>query len=262
MDLGLANKAVLILASSKGLGRATALEYAAEGARVMITGRNQEELIKTATSIKDQTGNEVHYFPADVSRGEDLKALVAETVKRFGTIDVLVNNSGGPPAGKFDDFNDEDWYKAFDLNLLSYIRAIREVLPYMKEQKGGRIVNVTSTSIKQPLENLLLSNTLRLGVVGLAKTLSLELAKDQILINTIGPGTIKTDRVVEFDTLKANELGVSIEEVQAMKQQQIAIGRYGEPAEFAKTLIFLGSFANTYVTGQTLLVDGGLVKAI
>ncbi|GAA0357460.1 SDR family oxidoreductase [Bacillus horti] len=262
MDLGLQGKKVLVLASSKGLGRATATQFAAEGADVMLTSRKEEELIKTAAEIKEQTGRDVSYFVADVSKGEDLEKLIAATAERFGTIDVLVNNSGGPPAGKFDDFNDQDWYNAFELTLLSYIRTIRGVLPYMKKQKSGRIINITSSSIKQPIENLLLSNTLRLGVVGLAKSLALELAKDQILINTVGPGQIRTDRVVEFDEAKAKELGTSIDAVQSSKQEQIAIGRYGEPDEFAKTLLFLGSFANTYVTGQTLLVDGGLVKAI
>lgn len=262
MDLGLKGKAVLVLASSKGLGRATALQFASEGARVMLTSRNEQELKRTAEDIQQQTGQEVHYIQADVSQGEDIKRLVDATLESFGTIDVLVNNSGGPPAGKFEDFQDEDWYKAFDLNLLSYIRAIREVLPVMKKQQSGRIVNITSSSIKQPIDNLLLSNTLRLGVVGLAKTLALELAQDNILINTVGPGVIKTDRIIELDSIKAKELGVSLEEIQETKQGQIAIGRYGEPHEFAKTILFFGSFANTYITGQTLLVDGGLVKAI
>lgn len=262
MDLGLKGKAVLVLASSKGLGRATALQFASEGARVMLTSRNEQELKRTAEDIQQQTGQEVHYIQADVSQGEDIKRLVDATIQRFGTIDVLVNNAGGPPAGKFEDFQDEDWYKAFDLNLLSYIRAIREVLPVMKKQQSGRIVNITSSSIKQPIDNLLLSNTLRLGVVGLAKTLALELAQDNILINTVGPGVIKTDRIIELDSIKAKELGVSLEEIQETKQGQIAIGRYGEPHEFAKTILFFGSFANTYITGQTLLVDGGLVKAI
>lgn len=262
MDLGLKGKAVLVLASSKGLGRATALQFASEGARVMLTSRNEQELKRTAEDIQQQTGQEVHYIQADVSQGEDIKRLVDATLESFGTINVLVNNAGGPPAGKFEDFQDEDWYKAFDLNLLSYIRAIREVLPVMKKQQSGRIVNITSSSIKQPIDNLLLSNTLRLGVVGLAKTLALELAQDNILINTVGPGVIKTDRIIELDSIKAKELGVSLEEIQETKQGQIAIGRYGEPHEFAKTILFFGSFANTYITGQTLLVDGGLVKAI
>lgn len=262
MDLGLSGKSVLVLASSKGLGKATALEYAAEGARVMLASRDEEELKRTAEELKTATGQDVQYTRVDLTQAEDIKNLVAQTVESFGTIDVLINNSGGPPAGKFESFQDEDWYKAFDLNLLSYVRVIREVLPFMKKQQSGRIVNITSSAIKQPVDNLLLSNTLRLGVVGLAKTLALDLAKDNILINTVGPGSIKTDRIIELDTIKAKELNVTIEELQESKQAQIAIGRYGEPQEFAKTIVFFGSFANTYVTGQTLLVEGGLVKAL
>ncbi|OIJ08216.1 3-oxoacyl-ACP reductase [Anaerobacillus arseniciselenatis] len=262
MDLGLKNKAVLVLASSKGLGKATALEYVSHGASVMISSRNENELVITAKQIKQLTGQEVVYCVADVSSYHDIKNLVTKTVEQFGTIDVLINNAGGPPAGGFDDFNDDDWQKSFELNLLSVIRTIREVLPYMKKQGSGRIVNIASSSIKQPIDHLILSNTFRTGMVGLAKTLSSELAKDNILINTIGPGQIKTDRIGEFDKAKAESLGITQEEVQRTKENQIPLGRYGTPGEFAKVMVFFGSYANTYVTGQSLLVEGGMVKSL
>ncbi|WP_163140397.1 SDR family oxidoreductase [Bacillus sp. 22-7] len=262
MDLGLLNKSVLVLASSKGLGKAIATEYAAQGARVMIASRNLDVLVQTAKEIQELTGNEVNFCSVDVSKREDIVRLVQQTVEQYGTIDVLINNAGGPPPGVFDDFDDESWQQAFELNLLSFIRTIREVLPFMKQQGSGRIINIASSSIKQPIDNLILSNTFRNGIIGLAKTLSSELAKDNILINTIGPGQIKTDRAVEFDMAKAQQLDVTLEEIQLTKERQIPLGRYGTPEEFANVAVFLGSFANTYVTGQGLLVDGGMVKAL
>ncbi|MEN2768536.1 SDR family oxidoreductase [Ornithinibacillus xuwenensis] len=263
MDLGLENKSVLVLAASKGLGKATAYQFAAEGARVVIASRNEQELIATTKEIQEGTHNSnIFYKACDVTNPNAIKELTQYAVNKNGTVDVLVNNSGGPPAGGFDSFEDDAWQKAFELNLLSYVRAIREVLPYMRKQQGGHIINFTSSSIKQTLDNLILSNTFRAGVVGLAKSLSQELAKDNILINTIGPGRIATDRVEELDQMRAESLGVSYEDVKTTTEQSIPIGRYGLPKEFAKQVVFLCSSANTYVTGQTLLIDGGLVKAL
>lgn len=263
MDLGLKNKSVIVMAASKGLGKATALEFASEGAHVVISSRNEEELQATVEEIKQKTNNSnVYYQTCDVTNTDDIKNLVQFTVAKNGTVDVLVNNAGGPPAGGFEKFDDNAWQKAFELNLLSFIRAIREVLPYMQNQKRGHIINFTSSSIKQTLDNLILSNTFRAGVVGLAKSLSQELAKDNILINTIGPGRIATDRVAQLDEIRANNLGVSYEEIRSSTEESIPMGRYGLPEEFAKQAVFLCSGANTYVTGQTLLVDGGLVKAL
>ncbi|MBB6448614.1 3-oxoacyl-[acyl-carrier protein] reductase [Geomicrobium halophilum] len=178
------------------------------------------------------------------------------TAEKFGSID------GGPPAGTFKDFTDDDWQQSFELQLLSYIRSIREVLSYMQKQKGGRIINIASSSIKQPIDNLILSNTFRNGIAGLAKSLASELATDNILINTIGPGIIKTNRVSEIDKVNAQKARTSTESIELEKLKQIPIGRYGEPDEFAKFLVYLASFANTYVTGQSLLVEGGMVKAL
>ncbi|WP_047981810.1 SDR family oxidoreductase [Ornithinibacillus contaminans] len=263
MDLGLANKSVIVMAASKGLGKATAQQFAAEGARVVIASRNEAELKATIAEIQENTPtSQLFYKTCDVTKPADIKELVQFTAETNGTVDVLVNNAGGPPAGGFEKFEDDAWQKAFELNLLSYVRAIREVLPYMQQQQRGHIINFTSSSIKQTLDNLILSNTFRAGVVGLAKSLSQELAKDNILINTIGPGRIATDRVAELDQIRANSLGISYEEIRSNTEKSIPIGRYGKPEEFARQAVFLCSSANTYVTGQTLLVDGGLVKAL
>lgn len=263
MDLGLTGKSVIVLAASKGLGKATALEFAKEGARVVIASRDEEELKAAVSDIQTQTGNQnVYSKTCDVTSAGDMAELVDFAVKQNGTVDVLVNNAGGPPAGGFQDFDDDSWQRAFELTLLSYVRAIRQVLPYMQKQKRGHIVNFTSSSMKQSLDNLLLSNTFRAGVVGLAKSLSQELAPDNILINTIGPGRIATDRLRQLDEITAHNKGVSYEEVKAASESSIPMGRYGEPNEFAKQTVFLCSSANTYVTGQTILVDGGLVKAL
>lgn len=262
LDLGLKGKSVLVLAASKGLGKATAAAFAREEARVMLASRDADALARAAYEIEKQTGRKVPFTAADITRPEDIRRLVRETSERFGTIDVLVNNAGGPPAGTFEQFADEDWYHAFELNLLSYIRTIREVLPLMKKQGGGRIVNFASASTKQALDNLILSNTFRSGIVGLAKSLSIELGNYGILINTIGPGRIATDRIAELDEKKAEATGQSVEEIRKTAEMNIPLGRSGEPEEFAKIAVFLGSYANTYVTGQTFLVDGGMVKAI
>lgn len=261
MDLGLTNKVVLVVASSKGLGKAVAKELAKEGANVMLTSRSAESLKKAAEEIQEEAKGKIAYFPADITKPEDIKSLVKETREKLGKIDVLVNNAGGPPSGNFLDFNDEDWEKAFQLNLFSYIRLIREVLPDLK-QEGGKILNIASSSVKAVLPNLILSNTFRNGINGLSKSLAIELAPDKILVNTIGPGRIATDRIQELDQAKAESQNRSLEEVTEESEKSIPAGRYGEPEEFAKAAVFLVSGANTYVTGQSLLVDGGMVTAI
>lgn len=263
LDLGLNRKSVVVMAASKGLGKATALEFAKEGASVFISSRSEAELKKAVEEIRSASGNEqVFYQVCDITNPKDIQSLIKEVVNQNGTVDVLVNNAGGPPAGTFDKFQDDDWQNAFELNLLSFIRTIREVLPYMKEQKSGRIVNFASSSIKQTIDNLLLSNTFRAGIVGLVKGLSQELGEHNILINTLGPGRIGTDRLTELDQVRAEKLSVSVKDVQQQAERSIPMGRYGEPEEFAKVAVFLGSGANTYLTGQSLVVDGGMVKAL
>jgi 3-oxoacyl-[acyl-carrier protein] reductase len=262
VDLGLEGQVAVVAASSKGLGRATAMQLAAEGARVVISGRDEAVLKGTAGEIRSTTGSEVEPVVTDLTRAQDVKDLVEQAVSRFGGLDVLVTNAGGPPAGVFDDFEDDAWVSAFELNLLSVVRLIRAALPHMRRRGYGRIVNFTSSSIKQPLDNLILSNTFRAGVLGLAKSLAGELAADGILVNTLGPGRIATDRLHTIDSNRAGSLGVPVEQVRKESQAGIPLGRYGEPEEFARVATFLASRANTYVTGQALLVDGGMVRAL
>lgn len=263
METNLTGKSVIVTAASKGLGKASALEFAREGAKVIIASRNQEELEKAVQEIKEITKNEhVQFVVCDVTNPESIRNLVKTAAELHGGVDVLVNNAGGPPAGTFDQFSDEQWQQAFELNLLSFIRLIREVLPHMKKKGGGHIANIASSSIKQALDNLILSNTFRAGMVGLSKSLSQELSKDNILINTVGPGRIATDRLEELDRIKAETTGTAYEELKREAENSIPLGRYGKPAEFAKTVVFLCSGANTYITGQAIVVDGGLVKAL
>lgn len=262
MDLGLKGKSALVMASSKGLGKAIAAKLAEEGANVMLASRSEDALKAAADEIKTKTNGNVHYAVCDITSPASIKETVEATVQAFGTVDILVNNAGGPPAGVFDNFDDDAWQKAFELNLLSYVRAIREVLPYMRKQGGGRILNTASSSIKQPIDGLILSNTFRNGIVGLAKSLAAELGKDKILINTLGPGRIGTDRLKELDQIIAGKQGKTVEEVKASIEETIPLGRYGLPEEFANMAVFLCSQANSYVTGQAFLVDGGMVRAL
>jgi 3-oxoacyl-[acyl-carrier protein] reductase len=260
MDLGLTQQPVIVCASSAGLGKATALEFAREGARVMLCSRREAELQRAVADIKAATGIEPAYTVADVTKPADVARLVDATVAALGGIFALINNSGGPPAGTFDQFDDAAWQSAFELNLLSYVRTIRAALPHLRKSQG-RIVNFTSSSVKSPLENLILSNTFRTGVMGLTKTLAGELGRDRVLINVLGPGRIHTERIDQLDGIRAARTGASVEQVRVDTCKTIPLGRYGAPAEFAKVAVFLASPANTYLTGQTLLVDGGMVRA-
>ncbi len=260
MDLGLAGKAVLVMASSTGLGKAAALEFSKEGANVMLFSHDEAKLKLAQAEIKSETGKAPAYTVGDITIYADIKKAVQATVDTFQSVYALVNNSGGPPAGTFDSFADEAWQKAYDLNLLSYIRTIREVLPHMRQAGEGRIVNYTSSSVKQVLDNLILSNTFRMGVMGLTKTLSQELGKDNILINVMGPGRIGTDRIAYLDSVRAKKADTTVEAIYQEAIKTIPLGRYGEPHEYAKLTVFLCSAANTYITGQTMLVDGGLTK--
>ncbi len=227
----------------------------------MITGRNEEKLRLKASELETIGIGKVAYQKTDITKAEEIKQLVSITVEKFGGIHMLVNNAGGPPAGSFETLTDTDWQESFELNLLSYIRMIREALPYLKKQ-GGKIINIASSSIKEPISGLILSNTFRTGIVGLSKTLATELAPYHILINTIAPGRIATDRVKHLDQINADKEGVSIETIEAQKKEDIPLKRYGEPQEFANVAVFLLSDANTYMTGSSFLVDGGMVKAI
>ncbi|WP_226666085.1 SDR family oxidoreductase [Metabacillus litoralis] len=262
MELGLSGKNALIIASSQGLGKAIAKKLAEQGVNVMISSREENKLEVVKNEILEQSKGKIKYKACDIKNNKDIQELVATTIHEFGSIDLLVNNAGGPPAGTFEDMTDEDWQHSFELNLLSYIRMIREVLPHMKNNGSGKIVNIASSSVKEPIPGLILSNTFRTGIVGLTKTLATELASYQILINTVAPGRISTDRVAFLDETAAKKHGLTIEEMQRKVKSTIPLGRYGEPEEFANYVSFLLSDLNTYMTGQTFLIDGGMVKSI
>ncbi|MBN44409.1 MAG: 3-oxoacyl-ACP reductase, partial [Rhodobiaceae bacterium] len=211
MDLGLNNKIVLVTAASQGLGKASALSIANEGAKVIICSRDEEKISKSAKEIKKQTGSEVSFFQADLSDKEDIDKMVEDIIKNYGRIDVLINNTGGPKAGFFDEISDDDWISTFESTFLSAVRLTRAVLPSMKRNKWGRIINISSVSAKQPIDNLMLSNGVRMSVHGWAKTLSNQIASDNILINNVCPGFTKTERVEDLVSIQAKELNISEE---------------------------------------------------
>jgi 3-oxoacyl-[acyl-carrier protein] reductase len=251
----------LVLASSQGLGKAIAKKLVQGGANVMIASRSENKLQEVQKELCETYGGKVEYTICDLGDPAQIQNLVERTVERFETIDILINNAGGPPAGKFEDMTDEHWQQAFELNLLSYIRAIRAALPYLKKQ-GGKIINIASSSIKEPIPGLILSNTFRTGIVGLSKSLAEEFAADNILVNTVAPGRIATDRVRHLDGINADKRGISIEEQEEQMKKKIPLGRYGKPEEFAEVVAFLASDSNTYMTGSSFLVDGGMIRSI
>jgi 3-oxoacyl-[acyl-carrier protein] reductase len=262
MDLGLKDRIALVAASSKGLGKACALELAREGARVVICSRDPDHLAAAADEIASATGAEVLPVEADLADHAQIRNLVAQTLDLFGRIDVLVTNNGGPPAGYFEDFEDEAWLQAHQLTLLSAVRLIREVLPAMRAQKWGRIVNITSVSVKQPIDHLLLSNVYRPGVVGLAKTLSAQVAADGVTINNVAPGYTRTDRVLDLARARAADGDQTVEEILSSIASDVPVGRMGQPDELAALVAFLASERAGYITGATIQVDGGSVRSL
>ncbi|MDZ5470578.1 SDR family oxidoreductase [Bacillus sp. 31A1R] len=261
MDFNLSGKTALVVASSQGLGRAIAEELLKEGANVVISSRDENKLARVKEELEKLGTGKVHYIKADISKLDEIENLVKGTVETFGDLHILVNNAGGPPAGTIESITDEEWQSAFELNLLSYIRLIKNSLPFLKKQ-GGKIINIASSSIKEPIPGLILSNTFRTGIIGLSKTIAGELANDGILVNTVAPGRIATDRVKHLDEINAGKLGISREEMEEKVKGTIPLKRYGTPEEFAKVVTFLASDANTYMTGSAFLVDGGMVKSI
>jgi 3-oxoacyl-[acyl-carrier protein] reductase len=262
MDLGLTDRVAIVAASSRGLGKACALELAHEGARVVICARDGARLAATAAQMHDATGAEVLPVEADLTDPAQILHLADETLQRYRRIDVLVTNNGGPPAGFFDDFDDRAWLAAHQLTLMSAVRLIRAVLPAMRAQQWGRIINITSISVKQPIDNLLLSNVYRPGVVGLAKTLSAQVAADGITINNVAPGYTRTDRALELSQARATDEGKTVEEILAETTASYPMKRMGEPEELAALVAFLASERASYITGTTIQVDGGQVKGM
>ena len=261
MDLGLSGKGALVMASSAGIGRGVAMELAREGAKVMLFARSEQKLKQTSDAIAQETGNRPHFIVGDMTSIKDVEEAVEETVSRYGGLWALFNNTGGPPAGGFDHFDDAAWQSAFELSTLSYVRAIRASLEPMREAGGGRIVNNTSVSTKEAIDGLILSNVFRSGLVGLGKSLARELGSEKILINTVGPGRIDTDRVAHLDQLWADQEGISLDEQRDRSQSSIPLGAYGLPTDFGRVVTFLCSEANTYLTGQNILIDGAMVSA-
>ncbi|MCG8602370.1 MAG: SDR family oxidoreductase [Verrucomicrobiales bacterium] len=261
MDLGLADKGVVVLASSGGIGKGVATEFAREGAKVMLFARSEEKLAEAADAIADETGNRPVFTVGDITSKADVEGAVNRAAAEFGNLWALFNNTGGPPAGKFEQFDDETWQSAFELTMLGYVRAIRAALPHMKKGGGGRIINNTSVSTKQAIDGLLLSNVFRSGLVGLGKSLARELGPDGILVNTVGPGRIDTERIEQLDTIWADQKGISYEDQRKDSEASIPLGCYGAPADFGRIVTFLGSQANAYLTGQNILIDGALVEA-
>lgn len=263
MEFGLNGKVALVMASAAGLGKGIATELAREGAKVMICTAEpfKDQLYAAQDEIEQETGNRPEAFLADVNKADDIQKLVDHTVATLGDIWALVNMCPGPKPGPFDSFQDADWENAFNLCLLSYVRTIRACLPSMRKLGGGRIVNSTSSSVKDCLDNLILSNTMRMGVVGMSKTLSSELGKDNILINVIGPGRIGTARITSLNAMRAEKAGISVEEYEKEDLKAFPLGRYGTPTEYGRLAAFLCSEANTYISGQTILLDGGMTRA-
>ncbi len=263
MDLGLAGKVALVTAASKGLGRASAASLAAEGATVIIASRNRAMLKQTAQEIRQASGSTVLALPTDLRQPEEMAALVTRAVDEYGGIDILVNNTGAPPAGIFETLPDEQWQEAFHLILLSAVRLIRLVLPSMQQRRGGRIIQIVSSSVKQPIAGLLLSNALRPGVVGLAKTLSIELAPYQITVNNVCPGRMLTDRLRQGSGVqKRIAQGMTEEEALSELAQDIPLGRIGNPDELGALVTFLASQQAAYITGTTIQIDGGLIQSL
>jgi 3-oxoacyl-[acyl-carrier protein] reductase len=245
MDLGLKDKVAIVAASSKGLGKAVAMELAKEGAKVVVCSRSEEVLVATAQEIGAATKAEVLALPVDVTKRADVTKLVEKTIER-----------------SFENFSDEDWAKALELNFLSSVRMAREVMPHMKKQGNGRIIFVTSVSVKQPIDGLVLSNAARAGVTGLAKSLANELGKYNITVNSVLPGYTATDRAISLRKARAEREKRPEEELEKEQVKDIPLGRIGQPDEFAAAVTFLASSRASYITGVALLVDGGIYKGL
>ena len=258
MNLGLENKVCLVAGASRGLGRAVAQCLHDEGARVVIFSRDENKIQQAAREI----GERALGLAADIADEAQSTRVVEETLRRYGTIHVLVNNSGGPPAGDFGSLSEEQWRAAFEMLVMGPLRLTRGALPAMREQKWGRVLNIVSSSVEQPIPGLMLSNSLRAAVAGWSKTLANEVASDGVLVNCLAPGSIETDRAKELIAAKVKKTGKSEEEVRAESRATIPVGRYGQPEEFGRAAAFLCSEAASYMTGSIVRADGGAIRSL
>jgi len=262
MDLGLKNRVALVAASSQGIGRATAEAFAAEGCRVAMCARNPQTLQAAAEKIRKQYNAEVLAQAFDVTDAAAVKSFVAAVADKFGSVDICVTNAGGPPAKGFLAATVEEWQRALELNFLSTVYFAREVIPHMQRKHWGRILTITSITTKQPVADLVLSNAVRAAVVGLVKSLANEFGKDGILVNNVGPGFTATDRLKELAKVRASNSGKSEQQIFEGWATDAPLQRLGEPREVAETIVWLASERASYITGQTVLVDGGLYKGL
>jgi 3-oxoacyl-[acyl-carrier protein] reductase len=262
MDLGLKGKVALVAAASRGLGRAVAEEFAAEGASLILCARGAEGLSEACRHIESTWGVPVVGVAGDVSSAADVSRVVGAGLERFGRVDILLTNAGGPPAGTFDGLSADDWEAATRLVLTSVLELTRAVLPGMRERRWGRILNVTSIAVKQPVANLMLSNSLRAAVTGFARTLANEVASEGVTVNNLLPGYTRTERVEELARTVSQREGVGEAEVRARWESEIPMRRLGEPREFAALAAFLASERASYITGASITVDGGWVRSL
>lgn len=262
MDFGIRGRVAIVAAASRGIGFGAALELAREGARVFLCSRDEERANSAAAKISEETGAEVVGVQADVTKDEDAKRFVRLAEEKGGRVDILVTNAGGPPAATFQDADLEMYRKAFELNALSAIRLAQLVVPGMRQRRWGRIVNITSISVKQPIMGLLLSNTVRAGLTGWAKTLSAEIAADNVTVNSVAPGYTMTERQDELTEARAKQTGKTKEELMEMRAAEIPMRRSASVEEIAAAVAFLASERASYITGVTLQVDGGWVRSL
>ena len=262
MEFGLRDRVAIVAAASRGIGFAAARELAREGARVFLCSRDEERARTAADKIARETGHEVTGVGADVTKAEDVDRFVHLVIDKQDRVDVLVTNSGGPPAATFAEADIEMYRQAFELNALSAIRLAQLVVPGMRERRWGRIVNITSISVKQPIMGLMLSNTVRAGLTGWAKTLSAEVAADNVTVNSVAPGYTMTERQEELTEARATTTGKTKEELIALRASEIPMGRSASPEEIAAAVAFLASERASYITGVTLQVDGGWVRSL
>jgi len=262
MDLGLKDRVVIIGGGSKGLGRACADSLAQEGANLAICSRNAGELDRVAGEINAATGVEVLAVAGDLSQLDDIQALVKRTVDHYGRLDILVNNSGGPPAGRAVDTSEEVWLQSIDMALMFFIRMSRESVLHMKDRGWGRIVNILASSVYQPIDNLVTSGVTRMGAVAYAKSLADEVGRDNILVNNVAPGYLLTDRMMHIFETRSQDTGANVEDLLQAHSSTIPVGRLGRPEELGDLVTFLSSEKNSYTTGATILVDGGVVRSV